>query len=137
MAFDALLIMTGDGGDMVFNGTDLLTVSGYENQPILAMFADTGDWHWNDYLSESGNDNEFVSETETALRTYALNSSGRLKDEQAMQNDLAYLLNIPGTSIKVTTQVVSDNRLDAKIDINGKIFLMNWNPASGFLTYQI
>jgi hypothetical protein len=134
---DALLIMTGDGGDLVFNGTDILTVSGYENQPILAMFGDTGDWHWNDYLTETGNNNEFISETETALRTYALNSAGRLKDEQAINNDLAYLKEISGTSIKVTTQITRDDRLDCRIDFNGQIFYMNWNPWTGFLTYSI
>ena len=35
---DLKIIETGDGGDVIFNGVDLVTVEGLQNMPYLAMF---------------------------------------------------------------------------------------------------
>jgi hypothetical protein len=138
---DLLLVELGTGADLVFNGYDLVGCTGVENQPYLAMFSDedgSGDYWGNALLLADGVDNEFISQTEAALRKYALNSNGRLRIDAAINEDLQYLTqDVGGTTVTVNSVIASDNRLDVTINFNGQLFLMEWNPDELFLKYSI
>lgn len=140
MSIDLLVIETGTGGDLVLSGNDLATVTGLENQPYIGQFGDDGRW-WGNTLLELLNDGTaiiFSSTTETVMNEFALNSNGKQKIENAMLADLQYLVNdVPGTTITIATQIISDNRLDVQINISGQLFSYEWNPNSGFLKYII
>ena len=137
---DLLLVEYGTGADLVFDGNDLVACTGLENQPYLGMFSDdgSGDYWGNALLLAGGVDNEFISHTEAALRKYALNSSGRLRIDAAINADLQFLTNdVPGTTVNVNSVIASDNRLNVTINFNGQTFLMEWNPNTLFLTYSL
>lgn len=135
---DLLIQELGSGGDLVFDGKDLVPVYGYENQPYLAQFGDDGTWWGNSLLLANGQDNEFISQTESVLNKYALNSAGRLKAEAAINADLQYLVNnIMGTTISVTTKIITDNRLEVRIDINGRLFNYQWHPDKRLMEHIV
>lgn len=130
---DVLIYETGNGGDIIIKqgANDVTTVTGYENSPYLAMFGGTG-W-WGNYIATS----PYLCKTETLLKNLVLNSAGLQSLEKAINSDLEYLKNIPGTTYKVATKIESPSRLAINIDINGKIFSYLWNPDSLFLTYNV
>lgn len=137
---DALLIELGSGGDLKLDGNDISVTLGLENQPYIAQFSGDGKYWGNDLIAQQTNNPaaQFSSTTETVMREYALNSNGKAKIEQAMLADLQYLITLdPDTKISVTSQIVSANRLDVQININGKTFYYQWHPNSGFLKYSI
>lgn len=129
---DLLIIETGVGGDLVQRGNDIATVAAYENSPYLAMFG--GDDWWGNFMIPN---NPFQSQTEDVLNTTPLNSSGRLRIEDAANADLSYLNNIPGTTWKVVTTITAPDRVKINIDINGQQFDLGWNPDKLFLTYEV
>lgn len=132
---DVLLIQTGnEGGDLRINANDIEVINGYENLPFLAMFSGDGNWWANTLLLQGNN---FVSETETALKTNVLNSAGRVNIERAIINDLAFLADITGTTYSVVVTIAGQNRLSIIITINGNNFYYNWNPSEGFKQYSI
>ncbi len=128
---DVLLIETGNGGDLRLGTNDLKTVNGLENAIYLALFG--GKKWWANYTTS----NKFLSQTEQVLRTTPLTSSGRIAIERAINSDLSFLNNITGTKWTVNTTITSSNRLEINIDINGQLFLLQWNPDSLFLTYKV
>jgi hypothetical protein len=79
---DLLLRETGNGGDLLLTGKDLEVVTGYENMPYIAMFGG-GDWWANDLITEPTQ--RMQSQTEAALLSNALTSSGRLNIIRAIQ----------------------------------------------------
>jgi phage gp46-like protein len=138
---DLLLIETGNGGDLVLRGNDLVVTTGMENQPYLSQFggpaADEEDWWANDLLLAEEPTTQFRSETEKALRT-VLTSASRIQIEQAAKGDIDFLKTaFPGTEISCTASIVADDRLEMLITINGQQFFYEWNPDSSFLTYKI
>lgn len=129
---DLLIYETGNGGDLKLRGADLVSVNGYENVTYLAMFGGAS-W-WGNYMQPS---RPFQSQTETVLETTALNSAGRLAVEEAVKNDLAFLTEIPGTTFTVSVTLVSKDRIDIDIAVDGQTFYYSWNPDKLFLTYRI
>ena len=140
---DLLIYETGNGGDILIRGNDAVQVYGYENSPYLAMFG--GADYFGNYLIQNSTLNVpgstppalFSSQTEQVLKTTPLTSAGRITILNAMNADLAYLNNIPGTTWNITLSITGPDRLEALININGKTFAMNWNPDKLFLTYQV
>jgi len=132
MTTDVLIYETGQGGDLYLQGNDVALTTGVENVPYLAMFG--GDnWWGNQYIATP-----FASKTEAALLSNPLTSAGRIAIEAAMQADLAFLNDIPGTTWSVVTSISGNpNLLNATITINGQSFSMQWNPNTLFLNYQI
>ena len=129
---DILIIETGNGGDAVLRGNDFANVDGCENSPYLSMFG--GNNWWGNVMA----DVPYNSQTEAALNTLTLSSAGRVALQAAIESDLAYLSNIPGTTWTVTTSIgTNPNQLVATININGQQFNLIWNPDTLFLTYQI
>jgi hypothetical protein len=93
----------------------------------------SGNNWWGNYIQP----NPLTSQTEDTLTKTPLNSSGRLKIEEAINADLSFLDNINGTAWDVTTSIVSPDRLKINIDINGQQFNMVWNPDKLYLTYEV
>lgn len=125
----------GNGGDMTLRGNDLVGANGYENMPYLLMFGGhipapvdgDADWWGNFFIKDESQ--KFKSNTERVLNTTPLNSAGRLKIEQAVIKDLKVISdNVPGTIIKVSVVIESDDRVHIGININGQVFDINWNP---------
>lgn len=129
---DLLIWETGNGGDLLQRGNDIVSVSGYENAPYLAMFG--GSSWWGNYLVP---DNQFLSRTEEVLRNTVLNSAGRIAVENAIGQDLAFLRDIAGTTFSYTVTIAGVNRVSIEITINGRVFSYLWNPDQMFLTYQV
>ena len=133
---DLLIIEQGNGGDALLKGNDLAFAEGYENLPYLAMFSGD-DWFGNN-LMDGDESTLFLSHTEVALKTYALNSAGRIKIEEAIKADLEHIKkNIPETDIDVATMVTGDNRLEINISINGQSFYYSWHPDEAYLKYKV
>jgi hypothetical protein len=121
---DIKIISTLNGGDLVKQGNDIATVSGVENVPFLAMFGGAS-WCLN-FLS----DKPFQSRTETVLRSVVLNSEGRLKIQEAVNADLAYLSDIAGTTWNTTVALEAPNYVRIGVTINGQLFDTLWNPTT-------
>lgn len=123
-----------NGGDLTINNNDLALVYGYENMPYISMFG--GAEFWGNSLLLSDSNRAYNATTETVMNNTALNSSGRVAIEQAINADLSYLLEIsPDTTLTVESQIVSDTRLDTLITFNGQSFSMMWNPITQNLQF--
>jgi hypothetical protein len=118
-------------GDLTLLGNDLVVVQGLENQPMLGMFGGDANYWANQLLLSEGNDMQFFSETEALLNKVPLNSAGRLDIEAAIKMDLQFLINnVPNTALNVQTKIVSDNRLEIKVNFGGVEFSLMWNPVN-------
>lgn len=116
----------GNGGDIRLVGNDIALVFGTENQIYLALFGgnveqstpalstneQTFDYWGNSLLFAS--DNQFNSSTERALNTTALNSSGRIKIENAVKSDLTFLQRL-GAEVSVNVTIPSVNTVQIEI----------------------
>lgn len=120
---DVKVISTLDGGDIVQQGNDIASVNGVENVPYLAMFGGAS-WCLN-FLT----DKPFVSRTETVLRSVVLNSEGRLKIQEAVNADLAFLNDIEGTTWNTVISLEAPNWVRIGVTINGQLFETLWNPT--------
>lgn len=130
MAFDlAIIESNGNGGDAQLVGNDLAVVYGLENQIFFALFGgnieqstnssitepDSKDWWGNNLFMPNNPSIQFNSETERALNSTALNSSGRIVIENAMKKDLDFFSEF-GT-VNLTVEIVSDDRLNVRIRV--------------------
>ena len=130
---DLLLYETGNGGDLLMQGIDLAGVYGIENMLYMAMFGGD-DWFGNALFQP---ENPYQCRTEKALNTVTLNSAGRVKIQQAVDADLAFLKDIPGTTLTTSVTIASDNKVKIVIALNGKTVYMLWDPNQRFLTYKL
>lgn len=130
---DVLIYEQGTGGDALLKGNDLATLNGYENSPYLSMFGGDNTF-WGNYLMP---DNIFSSKTAAILNKTPLSSAGRKTIEDAINADLSFLNNIPGTTWTLFTAITNANRLRIDININGQLFSYEWNPDKLFLTYLV
>lgn len=103
---DILLFESGDGGEMAILSNDLVLTETLYQQVYLALFGgnvesntknDTlineqrFDWWGNLLFFKETSSAQFNSNTERTLLEVVLNSSGRLKVIQAVNDDLVYL----------------------------------------------
>jgi len=136
MNTDLLFVEFGSGGDLVLQGNDLALTTGVENMPYLAMFA--GNVWWANPLLPTDGSVQFTSLTYNALLTNPLSSQGRINIENAIKADLNFMRDVePGTTITVVVAIVSAERLDIDIQLNGELIQLVWNPNELFLTYRI
>jgi len=127
---DLKLIETYDGGDFEILGSDLASTVGLEGMIYLALFGGD-DWWGNDLLLDQDESAPFNATTEKVMRSVALNSAGALKIENAIKYDLAFLTKkIPGTDISVETEIVSQDRVDIYIKINGNLLYIQVSFAA-------
>jgi hypothetical protein len=118
----------GNGGDVLVVGNDVAVVYGYENQIYLALFGgnveqntpafpttnETSDFWANNLLFSLNPDQQYNSYTERVLNTTVLNSSGRIKIENAVNDDLKYLRAL-GAIITVIVTIPSINTVNINI----------------------
>lgn len=135
MAFDLAMVETKDGGDILLSGNDLVKVYGIENQPYLCMFSGQ-DWWGNKLLLNENPLQRYHSVTEQVFQQVALNSSGRVRIEQAITQDLQTIAAAnPGITIEVVALLVAPDRLDININLNGEPARINWNPPPAVENY--
>lgn len=126
--FDLAIGETLNGGDIIKNNNDVGLVFQNENQIYLALMggnADGTDWWANQVLFANNKEFQFVSNTERALNTNPLTSSGRIAIETAVNKDLEFLS--PYATVEVTVSIVSVNAV--KITVNTL-----WNDGKKQLT---
>lgn len=129
------MVETKDGGDIVLSGNDLVKVYGIENQPYLCMFSGQ-DWWGNKLLLNENPLQRYHSVTEQVFQQVALNSSGRVRIEQAITQDLQTIVAAnPGITIEVVAMLVAPDRLDININLNGEPARINWNPPAAVENY--
>ncbi len=150
---DLLLEETLDGGDLIVKGLDLETVSGWQNAPYLALFggnpaaSTTGPKleneeafdYWGNYLFFPNNpDAQFNSETERTLREVSLTPNGRLRIEEAVKTDLAFMRDF--AEIEVNVQIIAVNTIQINIlisepgNLQNQPFQFIWDATKEELT---
>lgn len=119
---DLLMIETGEGGDIVLEGNDLLQDYNFETMIYLSLFG--GYSYWANGVALEGTQ-EFTSLTERTMQEVSLNSAGRLKIENAVKSDLSFLTEaIPGTTLSVVAKIVSDDKIEIEIKINNTAYTL-------------
>lgn len=126
---DINLFETGSGGDFAIVNGDLLMAESLYQQIYLALFggnieANTKDAYlqseerfdyWgNSLIWKTEKSSQFNSETERTIQNNALNSTGRLRIIQAINNDLEYLKSV----IVFESDVQITGRDNLKIIVN-------------------
>ena len=119
---DIKIIQTDNGGELVQTANDLAVVSGVENTPYLAMFGGS-EWVGN-FLT----DKPYECRTERVLNEVTLNSAGRLAILEAVNTDLAYLSDIPGTVWSADVIITGPYSVKITVDMNGEVLDYYWNP---------
>lgn len=145
---DFQLFETGNGGDLLIKGSDVVVVDGIQNMPYLAMFGgnveqDTKnkiteeqsfDWWGNNLLMPSNQSIQFNSRTERVINSTALTSSGRVIIENAIKDDLKFLSDF-GAEVSVTVSITATDRIDVNIRISqpaggARVIVINFRKRS-------
>lgn len=129
---DLQVVETGNGGDLnsINQGNDLNVVFSFENMPYLAMFGgnveastttrieseQAFDYWANSLLWPNDESVQFNSITERRLKEVPLTSSGRLRIEEGIYADLAFMK--PFANVSVSTKIISDDVLQIDIAIS-------------------
>lgn len=128
----AIIESNGNGGDLQLNGNDLAMVWGIENQVYLALFGgnpgfitkskiedeQSFDWWGNSLLMPNNQSIQLNSLTEKMLQDVALNSSGRIRIEEAVKKDLEYLKPIATITVEVSIVDVDHIKIFIRIKQN-------------------
>lgn len=145
--FDLAVVETGNGGDLQLRGNDLAGVNSIENMPYLAMFggnpgfitkskvteSESFDFWGNNLLMPSDQSKQFNSLTENLINTITLNSSGRIKIETAIKNDLAFMSGF--AVVDVSVSIVDTDRISVELkirqnDTSVKISIINFRKVA-------
>lgn len=121
VAQDILLVSTRDGTDGVLQSEDLLLTSGLETAVYIAVCGGNDYWANGLLLSEE----KYNGRTMSVCSSVALNSSGRLKIEQAIKDDLHLLAANEGLDLRVVVQVSGD-RADMTIWLGNMQYLYTY-----------
>lgn len=132
---DVLIIETGNGGDLVLRGNDLVIVQGVENQPYLHMFGGDAGWWGNDLISRP--EFQWTSETTAALSASALTSDGRIQIEQAIIDDMKPFEKRYAVKVTVSVVISGPDRLSIQVTINGEMKEYTFTPDKLFKTYSV
>lgn len=130
---DLAIYETGNGGDLLINNNDLSSVEILIHQVYLCLFGGNveastrgnelksekrDDWWANSLIFKNNQTKQFNSETERVLNSVVLNSSGRIKIESAVKQDLKNFNEI--VSLKIDVSIPSPERVDIYIALNEK-----------------
>jgi len=156
MSKDILLYESGDGGNLLVGNSDITLVESLYQQIYLALFGGnleantTGselstqireDWWGNSLLNNKKPNKQFNSNTERILDSVALNTSGRIEIERAVEDDLKLLRNIADFSVKVI--ILSTNKVKIEIlmqkpdKFQDKSFQFIWDNATNEVIKEI
>jgi len=149
---DLKLIETGSGGDIVFNGSDIEVIGGFQNMRYLGMYGgniqqNTKEYlpneqrfdHWGNNLLMLKNENiQFNSDLERLLLDVALTSSSRIEIEETIKSDLSFMDDF--ATLEVSASILSSDRLQIYIKITqpdveqSKEFVYIWDATKNELT---
>lgn len=154
---DVALVETGNGGDFRINGNDLLTIQGWGNMPYLALFGgnpeavtkkklsteQNKDWWGNNLLMPQDQSIQFNSLTERALMEVPLTSSGRIRLEAIVKEDLAFMSAFADVSVSVTIEsddkvrilikVRQPDNLEGRIADDYRAYIFIWDATQKML----
>lgn len=144
---DVYLIETGDGGDLVLLGNDIKMIDGLENMIYIALFGGNPGFvtsgaknteqafdYWGNFmLNPSESRVWFNSTLEYLLENTAINSSGRVKLEQAVINDLKFMNDFAKVSASVSLTGVDQVKISVTViepnTLNSTEFSYIWNST--------
>ena len=147
---DLSIYETGGGGDLVLQGNDLESTNSLFNMPYLALFGGNVDSstpttrpvneqafdYWgNSLLMPNNIEIQYNSLTEKALNETSLNSSGRIKIEQAVKKDLAFMSDF--ADITVLVSITGIDRVKITINVQeptnnqNREFVYIWDATKG------
>lgn len=155
---DIALVETGSGGDFQKIGNDLAVIYGRENNVYIALFGGNveestpavdkkerlaADYWANNLFYRNQPVKQLNSKTERTLNTTALNSSGRIKIENAVKEDLQFLVN-QGVLVAVTVTLPGINTVKIEVlttykDGERRVTLVNYEKkgtSSGDFSLQ-
>lgn len=145
---DLALHETGNGGDIEIRGNDVDTTGSIFNLIYMGLFggnpaaSTTGeeleteqrqDWWANGLLFQDEPNIQMNSTLEQVLKEVALNSSGRLKIEEAVKSDLKFLDEI--AEISVETEITDIDKIQITIlaqepdNIQEQAFVFIWDAT--------
>jgi len=145
---DLKIIESNDGGDLVKLTNDLSVIFGFENVMYLAMFGgnikqstpivrdlsqQAFDWWGNNLYMPNDIKIQMNSETERALLSYPLTSSGRIYIENAIKVDLQVMSDY--VIVTVDSQITGPDRLEILItlvkptNLQSVTFVYIWNAT--------
>lgn len=144
---DFALFETMDGGDMSLSNNDINTTESLWMQIYLGLFGGNVrqstvdgieddeqrfDWWANAFLTTEP-DEQMNSETERVLNEVALNASGRLKIEQAVNNDLSFLQKLGTVDVEVSIPTIDRVQIDITItepdEVTEQQFRIVWDAT--------
>lgn len=114
--FDLNVFESGSGGELAIISNDLGTSEKLYQTIYLALFGgnleastigneipseERLDWWGNSLIFGTRQSKQFNSETERVLDNVVLNSSGRLKIQSAVENDLIFIKNIVNFNVNI------------------------------------
>lgn len=150
---DLKLIETGEGGDLVLMGNDLVITNGLHNMPYLGLFGGNPeqstngpkipdeqafDYWGNNLFYANEKVRQFNSSFERRCKEVSLTSYGRLQLENAIKSDLSFMSSFAIVSSDVT--IVGSNRIRIDIKIEEPVnkqtteFVYIWDGTKNELT---
>lgn len=150
---DLEVVENGDGGELVKTVKDLSVIYGWENNPYLAMFGGNPgfvspstipagqqnfDWWGNNQLMPNDPNSQFNSLTEYTLNTVALNSGGIQQIQDAVTQDLNFMLDF--ASIAVNVSLTGPDRVQIMIaiqqpdNLQTQLYVFLWDATKKELT---
>jgi hypothetical protein len=126
---DLKLIDNGNGGDAVFNGTDLEIISGWENMPYLGLVGGNiesntikfnegeqrMDYWANALFYPNSKSIQFNSDFERLLNDVAITSASRILIDQTIKSDLSFMGVF--SSVSITVSVLGLDRIEILIKV--------------------
>lgn len=138
----------GSGGDIVKTAKDVSVIYGLQNMPYLALFGgnveastpirrlvneQAFDFWGNSLLLVDSPAMQYNSLTERTLHEVALTSAGRLRIEQAVFNDLAFMKAFAKIAVSVAIIATDKVRIGVKItqpdNLEEKVFIFIWDAT--------
>lgn len=152
---DLKVIESGNGGDLVKGTRDLIVISGLGNMVYLALFGgnvqastpsrrlpteQVFDWWGNSLLFPNNPELQFNSLTERTLNNVALTSSGRVRIEQAVLLDLAFMKPFAEVTASVTIPETDKVEIAVQLrepdNLQEQEFTFIWDASRNELTVE-
>ena len=131
MSKDVQLYESGDGGELYISNGDVTLIETLYQTIYIALFggmADGSDYWANELIFATKPNKQYISETEKLLNEVTINSSGRIKIQKAVENDLSYLKNIAVSEVNVL--ILSTDKIEINIALtSGTEFQYIWDNA--------
>lgn len=144
---------TGNGGDVILSGKDLIVIEGMQNMPYLSMFGGSlaastpvrrlegeqaFDFWGNTLLWASDPGLQMNSQTERTLNNTALTSAGLTKIEQAVIADLDHMDEFVNKTVEVSIIAVDKLSIEITLErpdnLQDKKFIYIWDATNSELS---